>query len=344
MRVLLITGFLGAGKTTFVNALINPLRQNSDIAVLVNDFGEESVSAEYGTSSGMPVRYLESGCICCAIGPSLINTIKDLLSFDNAISTIVIELNGIARPDQTKQTLNLVSEIGRQSTCCVIDTSDFETAVSDQFYREILTHQVAHSDFVFLNSVNGDIKANAGEAKTVRRRLTGINPRVSYLDPLPISLDQLFPLETADPSRTASTPSVFQSNLSKTRENHSYEGVNPVHLNISFRYSGTPEELANERFWASDVAYQLVRAKVIAVADSAQPQMVAQFAGRRWKVSDAEEGGKQSPLHNLARHSLAKESLVASVVLRGAGESLSSQTTTHFLEAMTSRVLNLCVI
>lgn len=344
MRVLLITGFLGSGKTTFVNALINSLQQNSDIAILVNDFGEESVSAEYGTSSGLPVRYLESGCICCAIGPSLINTIKDLLSFDNAISTIVIELNGIARPDQTKQTLNLVSEIDRQSTCCVIDTSDFETSVSDPFYREILTHQVAHSDFVFFNSVKGNLKANAEEATTVRRRLTVINPRVSYLDSLPVLLDQLFPLDTADPSRTASTPSVFQSNLSELRENHSYEGANPIHLNISFQYSGTPEELVSDFSWASDFGYGLVRAKVVAVTDSAQPQMVAQFAGRCWRVSEKEGERKQSLVNNLVQHSRAKKSLVASVVLRGSRESLSSQTRMHFLEAMKSRVFNLCVI
>lgn len=76
MQVLLVTGFLGSGKTTFINKLIQPLRRNAGLAILVNDFGKESVSAEYGSSGELEVRYLENGCVCCAIGPSLITTIK----------------------------------------------------------------------------------------------------------------------------------------------------------------------------------------------------------------------------------------------------------------------------
>lgn len=344
MRVLLITGFLGAGKTTFVNRLINPLRKRSDIAVLVNDFGKESVFAEYGSSGELPVRYLESGCICCAIGPSLIRTIKDLLSFDIEISTIVIELNGIGRPDQTKQTLSLVSGIDSQSTCCVIDTSDFENSVSDPFYFEILTHQVAHADFVFLNSVRGNPKAYTEEAEAVRRRLTVINPTVSYLDTCPISLDQLFPFDSPDLSRVAPTPAIFQSNPLKPRENLSYDGPNPVHISISFQYSGTPEELVREFSWASASGHGIVRAKIIAVTESAQPQMVAQFAGGCWRVNDTERGRKQNLTSYSVQHSLAKKRLVARLVLRGAQESLSSQTRIHFLETIKSSVLNLCVI
>lgn len=340
MRVLLVTGFLGSGKTTFINKLIQPLRQNAGLAILVNDFGKESVSAEYGLSGELEVRYLENGCVCCAIGPSLVTTIKSLTSFDKTISSVIIELNGIALPDQTKQALGLVREVAKQSTCCVVNTSDFQNFLTDPFYKELLTEQVTQSDFIFINRMVGSPKIEIG----LRRLLSALKPEIAYLESVNTSLDHFFASDGAEaPSRAPPTP-LFESVLAELRVNPRHGDSSYLHITIAFQFSGTEGDLVNELSQTPAINSTLLRAKVMTVADPTRPRMIAQFAGQRWKTRRTEKLGKPSLVADASKNSLVGESLLASVVLSGADKSMHSLTKEDFLQAMRSKVLNLCEI
>lgn len=88
----------------------------------------------------------------------------------------------------------------------------------------------------------------------------------------------------------------------------------------------------------------LLRAKVMTVADPTRPRMIAQFAGQRWKTRRTEKLGKPSLAAYASKNSLVGKSLLASVVLSGADKSMHSLTKEDFLQAMRSKVLNLCEI
>jgi G3E family GTPase len=340
MRVLLVTGFLGAGKTTFINSLIRPLRGNPNLALLVNDFGKESVSAEYGSKNKLLVRYLEGGCICCAIGPSLIETIRNLSDLTNKISSVVIELNGIARPDQTKQTLALIKEVDRPSTCCVINTYDFENLVSDPFYRELLDHQVEHSDFVFLNNIDDQVLPDPKSDAKLRRVLGEINPSISYLNSSDNSLDRFFPLGTFVKQSTGPIRSIFRPIRSSSRENPKRNDFDLVHLSVSFQYLGTTINLENEPFWRNRFGYELIRAKVMIISDIDRPRLVTQFSGRRWSF-----GTRLKQAHDVGQRleisSLCGDKLTATIVLKCSEKSIGSDIKSEFLKTMRTRVLNL---
>jgi G3E family GTPase len=340
MRVLLVTGFLGSGKTTFINKLIQPLRRNAGLAILVNDFGKESVSAEYGASGELEVRYLENGCVCCAVGPSLVTTIKNLTSFDKTISSVIIELNGIALPDQTKQTLGLVREIAKQSTCCVVNTSDFQNFLTDPFYKELLTEQVAQSDFIFINRMVGGPNNEVG----LRRLLSAIKPEIAYLESVNTSLDHFFASDAAEAPCRAPCTSLFESALAGPRVNLRHGDSSYMHITIAFQFSGTERDLMNALSQTPAINTTLLRAKVMTVADPTRPRMIAQFAGKRWKTRRTETLGKPSLVADAFKNSLVGESLLASVVLSGADKSMQSLAKVNFLKAMRSKVLNLCEI
>lgn len=94
--VRVVGGYLGAGKTTLINAL---LRASGDpIAVVVNDFGSVNIDAVLIAERHDDVIELTNGCICCAVGDSLADTLYSILERPRRPSGIVIEASGVADP------------------------------------------------------------------------------------------------------------------------------------------------------------------------------------------------------------------------------------------------------
>ncbi|HUV25388.1 MAG TPA: GTP-binding protein, partial [Methanomassiliicoccales archaeon] len=94
--MLIVTGFLGVGKTTLILRVIDSIAETgAKVAVIVNDFGEVNVDGKVMEKYGLDVQELSGGCICCTLGVSLIETIRTLaLNFKPDL--IVMEPSGIA--------------------------------------------------------------------------------------------------------------------------------------------------------------------------------------------------------------------------------------------------------
>lgn len=95
--VTLVAGFLGAGKTTLINRLL----QNEDglaIAAIVNDFGAINIDAALVSENSEDVIGLKNGCVCCSLQGDLLRTLKSILSRDAHIDHILIEASGVSDP------------------------------------------------------------------------------------------------------------------------------------------------------------------------------------------------------------------------------------------------------
>ena len=77
--VLVLSGFLGAGKTTILNRILTA-RAAKDIVVIINEFGEVGIDHELIETSTEETILLQSGCLCCASLGNLADTLKYLLS------------------------------------------------------------------------------------------------------------------------------------------------------------------------------------------------------------------------------------------------------------------------
>jgi len=105
--VALVTGFLGSGKTTFINAALRS-PELAKTVVVVNEFGEVGLDHQLFASSSDSVVVLENGCLCCTVRSDLVGTLNSLyharrLSEIPSFDKVVIETSGLAEPGAVLQ-------------------------------------------------------------------------------------------------------------------------------------------------------------------------------------------------------------------------------------------------
>ena len=114
--VLLLTGYLGSGKTTLVNRILNN-RRGIRFAVIVNDIGEVNIDADLIQKGGVVGKKddslvaLQNGCICCTLKNDLIEQLCEITS-RQSFDYIVIEASGICEPEPIAQTICSIPALG----------------------------------------------------------------------------------------------------------------------------------------------------------------------------------------------------------------------------------------
>lgn len=94
--VVVVGGYLGAGKTTLINELLQNTQQR--VAVIVNDFGSINIDASLISSRDNDTIELSNGCVCCALGESLASTMLAISDREIQPDVVVIEASGVAHP------------------------------------------------------------------------------------------------------------------------------------------------------------------------------------------------------------------------------------------------------
>lgn len=113
--VLLLTGYLGSGKTTLVNRILSNTK-GIKFAVIVNDIGEVNIDASLIEQGGVvgqkddSLVALQNGCICCTLKLDLVQQLNDIVSMDK-FDYIVIEASGICEPAPIAQTICAYPEL-----------------------------------------------------------------------------------------------------------------------------------------------------------------------------------------------------------------------------------------
>ncbi len=193
--MLLVTGFLGAGKTTVVNQLLAHA-EGRRIAAVVNDFGAINIDAELIAGASDGVVSLANGCICCSLEGDLLRTLAALLRREQRPEYIVIETSGIADPaDIVRNLMDPVvwREAPLETVLCVLDAAAPAAALEDALVRA----QLRAADVVALSKA--DLAGPAG-LRRARAAVAAVKPAAVVVEAvhgrLPAAL--LFP---ADPAR-----------------------------------------------------------------------------------------------------------------------------------------------
>lgn len=146
--VTVITGFLGAGKTTLIRHLMqNP--QGKRLAVLVNEFGTVGVDGEILKScadENCPVENiveLANGCICCTVADEFIPTIETLLALPHRPDHILIETSGLALPKPLLKAFDWPAIRSKITVDGVITLADAEAVAAGHFQGELTPEQIA---------------------------------------------------------------------------------------------------------------------------------------------------------------------------------------------------------
>jgi len=163
--VTILTGFLGAGKTTVLNRLLTG-EHGLRVAVLVNDFGSLNIDADLVVGvDEREVVSLANGCVCCTIRDDLVEVVANVLARPEAPEHVVLEASGVADPAGIAMTfLDSVHRVRLRidSIICIIDASQvFATPEQEQ----LKLWQIACADMVVLNKTD---LVDAGDIALIR--------------------------------------------------------------------------------------------------------------------------------------------------------------------------------
>ena len=176
--VTIIGGFLGSGKTSLLNHIINNTR-GKRFAVLVNDFGEINIDAKLVVSVEGETISLSNGCVCCVIRDDLLKEVIRLFDRDPLTEHIVIESSGVARPLSVAETFFNPSVQRLVEVQNMIALLDADLVIDDQAdYTDLAYSQIAVADLVVINKTD---LASPRQIEDVRQKVEAIVPRARIL-------------------------------------------------------------------------------------------------------------------------------------------------------------------
>ena len=153
MKIIILGGFLGSGKTTVLLQLAKYITQqpgSPQVVILENEIGEVGVDDQLIGGSSLTVENIFSGCICCSGAVDLVEGVKKIAK-DYAPDWLLIEATGMALPSTIKQTLSLHFEY-EFATLAIADASRWTRLlkVSPDFVSE----QAGCADLVIITKVD----------------------------------------------------------------------------------------------------------------------------------------------------------------------------------------------
>lgn len=171
--VTIISGFLGAGKTSFLNHL-TAWHKSTRPAIIENEFGEEGIDAGLLMAPDADIFELNSGCLCCSLNDELLDLLDTLLTKRKEFDELIIETTGIADPAGVAQPFMAVAEIARyfrlERVICIVDAK----LVKGQLEQTTEARkQIAFADIIIVNKCD---TVDQGHLHAIEDLLKAINP------------------------------------------------------------------------------------------------------------------------------------------------------------------------
>lgn len=213
--VLLLTGYLGSGKTTLVNRILTN-RKGIRFAVIVNDIGEVNIDASLIEKDGVVGKKdeslvsLQNGCICCTLKMDLVDQITGLVSMGK-FDYIVIEASGICEPEPIARTICSIPYLGEEYTVngsagldCIVTVVD-ALRMRDEFacaksllngnlqeddIENLVIQQIEFCNIVLLNKA---AELSSDDLGRIRQIVKAIQPKAEIIecDYADVNLDRI---------------------------------------------------------------------------------------------------------------------------------------------------------
>ncbi|MEK1927150.1 MAG: GTP-binding protein [Rhizobium giardinii] len=182
--VSILTGFLGAGKTSLFNRLLKD-PDLTDTAVIINEFGDVSLDHLLVEASSDGIIELSDGCLCCTVRGELVDTLADLMDRMQTgkikpLKRVVIETTGLADPAPVLQSV-MGNPVIAQSYRLdgVVTVVDAVNGLSTLANHEEALKQVAMADRLVISKVS---LATPDAVISLKARLRELNPRAPMMD------------------------------------------------------------------------------------------------------------------------------------------------------------------
>ena len=148
-KIDIISGFLGAGKTTLIKKLVADAFQGEKLVIIENEFGEIGIDGGFLKESGIQITEMNSGCICCSLVGDFGNALKDVLE-KYSPGRVIIEPSGVGKlSDVIKAVKNIGDDVKINSTATVVDASKCKMYMKN--YGEFYNNQIESAGTIILS-------------------------------------------------------------------------------------------------------------------------------------------------------------------------------------------------
>ena len=150
-KVDIISGFLGAGKTTLISKLLKEALNGEQVVLIENEFGEIGIDGGFLKDSGVEIREMNSGCICCSLVGDFGTSLKEVVDKYHP-DRIIIEPSGVGKlSDVIKavKDLHIENEIKLNSASTVADASKCKVYMKN--FGEFFNNQIEHAGTIILS-------------------------------------------------------------------------------------------------------------------------------------------------------------------------------------------------
>ncbi len=154
-KIDIISGFLGAGKTTLIKKLLSEALQGTKTVLIENEFGEIGVDGGFLKDAGFEIREMNSGCICCSLVGDFTTSLSEVIA-KYSPERILIEPSGVGKlSDVQKAVLSAAEENGVEpgSSIAVVDASKCRVYMKN--FGEFFIDQIEHAGTIILSRTQG---------------------------------------------------------------------------------------------------------------------------------------------------------------------------------------------
>ena len=149
-KIDIISGFLGAGKTTLIKKLIAEAYQNEKIVLIENEFGEIGIDGTFLKDSGVTINEMNSGCICCSLVGDFETSLKEVLDTYHP-DRVIIEPSGVGKLSDVIKAVSTINsdEMELDNFITVVDAKKCRMYTKN--FGEFYNNQVEHASLIVLS-------------------------------------------------------------------------------------------------------------------------------------------------------------------------------------------------
>lgn len=288
--VAIITGFLGSGKTTLVNHILNNSK-GLRAAVIVNEFGEIGIDNQLIVSTKETIIELSNGCICCQVRGDIIETILNILKKHKKINYLIIETSGVANPVPVAQTFflqELAPYTELDAIVTLIDTFHFKENLEKGNAKD----QIKAADIIIMNKID---TITTKQKESIKKEINMLAPHARIIEAIQgnVKLELLLNINTFDSKRFLDK----KGNWLVEDHPHDEFGNHIESDGITSFMFKTDKAMDVEKFksFVQQMPEQIIRSKGIINFKGIANKAVYQHVGRRIDVKTAELWRKEKP-------------------------------------------------
>lgn len=178
-KIDIVSGFLGAGKTTFIKKMLKEAFSGEQVVLIENEFGEIGIDGGFLRESGIEIREMNSGCICCSLVGDFGKSLKEVVETYHP-ERILIEPSGVGKlSDVIKAVQDIQGELDAELSSFVTVVDATKCRLYKNNFGEFFSNQIEYAGAIILSRTDKAKKEKVEESYRILRELNEKAPIIT---------------------------------------------------------------------------------------------------------------------------------------------------------------------